>query len=61
MPNDLFGSVGFALSADRRRPKTLVRRLTKEVRKRKLPICVVVPLSQLEHSSGKLTEPQRSG
>ncbi len=23
MPNELFGSVGFALSADRRRPKTL--------------------------------------
>ena len=29
MPNELFGSVGFALSADRRRPKTLAPRLTK--------------------------------
>jgi len=28
MPNELFGSVGFALSADRQRPKTLARRLT---------------------------------
>ena len=28
MPNELFGSVGFALSADRRRPETLARRLT---------------------------------
>jgi hypothetical protein len=34
MPNELFGSVGFALSADRRRPKTLAGRLTKEVRNR---------------------------
>ena len=28
MSTELFGSVGFALSADRRRPKTLARRLT---------------------------------
>jgi len=34
MPNELFGSVGFALSADRRRPKTLARRLTIKERKR---------------------------
>jgi len=34
MPNELFGSVGFALSADRRRPKTLARRLTTKVRNR---------------------------
>ena len=33
MPNELFGSVGFALSADRRRPKTLARRLTIKERK----------------------------
>jgi hypothetical protein len=34
MPNELFGSVGFALSADRRRPKTLARRLTIKERNR---------------------------
>jgi hypothetical protein len=34
MPNELFGSVGFALSADGRRPKTLARRLTIKERKR---------------------------
>jgi len=34
MPNELFGSVGFALSADRRRPKTLARRLINKERKR---------------------------
>jgi hypothetical protein len=36
MPNELFGSVGFALSADRRRPKTLARRLANKVRKRQV-------------------------
>ena len=34
MPNELFGSVGLALPADRRRPKTLARRLTIKERKR---------------------------
>ena len=40
MPNELFGSVGLALSADQRRPKTLDRRLTGEVRKGQVEIAV---------------------
>ena len=36
MPNELFGSVGFALSADRRRPETLARNLTNKVRNRQV-------------------------
>ena len=36
MPNELFGSVGFALSADRRRPETLTRNLTNKVRNRQV-------------------------
>jgi hypothetical protein len=36
MPNELFGSVGFALSADRRRPKTLAGRLTKMIQIRQV-------------------------
>ena len=42
MPNELFGSVGFALSADRRRPKTLGRRLTIKKRRGKLAFSLVV-------------------
>jgi hypothetical protein len=70
MPNKLFGSVGFALSADRRRPKTLAGSLTKVAPKDKSMTFMLGKSfsaltqrrgssSQLATSRGKLTEPRQ--
>jgi len=64
MPNELFGSVGFALSADRRRPKTLARRLINKERRRQAAYYQFIVVSWIQFhqstcdSPGKLTEPQ---